>query len=306
MSAPGAGWYDDGSGGMRWWDGSQWGATAPPPTGGDRPLGGVTTSAAAQPSRGRIGLWIAAGIAATAVVAVALGLGAAVLVSQTLSTPGALVTPTPTASDAVPATADEAEGAEPEDDLLHPEDWDIVGPAVEPANDDERAALAAVDLYEQSWESGKCDDYMAAASLEWREALYIADCETFAQVFASLEGSDDELKPALIKATGPRSYTIGVVLTMQVDPEALPGDDPGISEWRTVASYHVRKSGDNWRVEEVHDLDDGREEGEMAPGEEAESERTLAQWEEAIVGGNCGPTVPHCRHGFRNARSGAR
>ncbi|KQZ84929.1 hypothetical protein ASD56_00635 [Microbacterium sp. Root166] len=228
----------------------------------------------------------------------ALGLGAAVLVSGVLSTPGAMATPAPT--EAAPATADDTESAESEDGLLYPEDWDIAGPAVEPANDEEQAALAAVEMYEKAWESEDCEDYLTSTSAAWREALNIVDCDTFWRVSASLEGADDELKPALITSTGSRNYTIGVVMTMPVDPDSLPGDDPGISEWRSLASYHVRQSGGEWLVEAVHDLDDGREENEMAPGERAESDRTLAQWEEAIVGGNCEALMASTTEGFRD------
>ena len=191
------------------------------------------------------------------------------------------------------------EADEPTDDLLHPGDWDITGPAVVPANEAERAAVQAVELYESSWETPDCDAYMQSTTPRWRAALYIEECDVFAQVSASLGDSGDELKPALIKSTGPTSFTIGVVNTIPIDPESLPEGAVGPTAWRTLASYHVKQTSGEWRVEEVHDLDDGREEWELAPGEEAEADLTLSQWEAAIVGGDCDALVASTTEDFR-------
>ena len=192
---------------------------------------------------------------------------------------------------------EEADG--PEDELLHPGEWDITGPAVEPANETERAAVQAVAQYDASWETGDCDAYMHSTTDRWRAALYIEDCDTFAQVFASLGDSDDEVTPALIRSTGTDSFTIGVVNTMQIDPESLPAEPTGPSAWRSLASYHVQQTDGEWRVDEVHDLDDGREEWELAPGEEAESDFTLSQWEAGIVGGDCTAFLASTTEQFR-------
>jgi hypothetical protein len=282
MGAPEPGWYDDGSGAMRWWDGTQWtAAQAPDPHVPATDAAELPPSAGVRPPRRRKA-WIAVAVAIVAVAAI--GVGSAILISRSAGTSAAGADAKLTESE--PSAAAEEED-EVDDGLLYPGEWDLVGPAVEPANETERAAVAAVELYEQAWESEDCDAYMQSTTSTWRGALYIEDCEAFAQVSASLEDQEDELKPALIKSTGANSFTIGVVNTIQVDPASLPGDAPEISAWRTLASYHVEQTDGEWRVEEIHDLDDGREEWELAPGERAESDVTLSQWEKAIIGGDC-------------------
>lgn len=295
MSAPEPGWYDAGSGEMRWWNGTAWTDAVPPPY-VQAPAPDAVESGPAMgerpPRRGKV--WIGVAVAAVAIAGVAVV--SAILVAQLVRNPAAGPAPEPTESELAAVAAEEADEA---DSLLHPEEWDLVGPAVEPANETERAAVAAVELYEQAWETGDCDAYMRSTTTTWRGALYIEDCEAFAQVSASLEDQEDELKLALIASTGEKSFTIGVVNTIQVDPASLPVDSPGISAWRTLASYHVEQTDGEWRVEEIHDLDDGREEWELAPGERAESDLTLSQWEKAIIGADCDALVASTTEQFR-------
>lgn len=297
MSAPEAGWYDDGSGTMRWWDGTGW-ADAPPGPETPESAPAAAEEASASPDRRPRRKRVLIAMSAAAVAIVVIGVVTAFFVPRGAGAPAADPEPTPTESTQVEAVAEEAE--EPDDGLLHPGDWDITGPAVEPADEAEQGAVAVVHAYDTAWETADCDAYMNATSPRWREALYIEDCETFAQVAASIEDSADEVTAALIKRTGPKNYIVGVVYTMPVTEGPLVEGATEPPVWRSLASFHVRERGGQWQVDEVHDLEDGREEWEMAPGERSESDRTLAQWEAAIVGGDCDALFASTTENFRS------
>jgi hypothetical protein len=292
------GWYDDGTGALRWWDGSAWSDAAPTPPPSASPVptpdaGAQTTPASPHATRRR-GPWIALGIAVGVILLAGIGVAVALLVPGWLSDPDAGAAAPSASVDAAASTEDE----EPVDELLHPGEWDMTGPAIEPATDEERAAVAAFELYESSWEERDCDAYMESTTTSWRETLSIDDCNRFDQVSATLDGGDDVLTVALIKPTGEGRFTLGVVNTMPIEGEAAEGlgDDP---VWRSLSSYHVRESQGEWRVDEVHDLEDGREEWQLAPSEEAEAAATISRWEDAIVGGDCDALLASTTAGFR-------
>ncbi|MCD1570456.1 G5 domain-containing protein [Agromyces mediolanus] len=98
MKTPPAGWYDDGTGGMRWWDGTRWAearSTGPGP--GPAPSGAATARAAGPSRRTKIVLLVIAAVVGLGLlmqgwpgVLLVLGLASAAFAVQSLRGRGAL------------------------------------------------------------------------------------------------------------------------------------------------------------------------------------------------------------------------
>ncbi|MBB2976646.1 hypothetical protein FHX49_002225 [Microbacterium endophyticum] len=167
MTTTPPGWYDDGNGSARWWDGSQWtqqtqalevqpqahevwandGATIPP-----RPplpdmdagtaLGFAVADGTEPPSQppAKSKLWIL--FVAVGAVLVALIVLAAVFI--------------PMAIRAV-----------------------IGGQAYSPEGEQETAGVAVVELYDQAWREVDCEKFEAATTETFRDSTGLTDCDLF-------------------------------------------------------------------------------------------------------------------------------
>ncbi len=181
MASASPGWYDDGTGTTRWWDGTQWTADVqawvPPdgaihvgaaaPTGGPEntspfPAGVVThrspsTPASAPIPRRTVRGWLPAiliGVTAglvTAVVVIALILLGPL---RDLLGPDAPTTATSSGEDGAP-------------------------PAREHTEEELAAAAAGVEAFTQAWWRSDCDAYFATTTEGYREITETTDCETF-------------------------------------------------------------------------------------------------------------------------------
>ena len=141
------GWYDDGHGAVRWWDGSQWSEHTREATGvdaaSDSPDYGQATGGPylpAPPSPHRKSnlwvMWIAIGVLALGIV-----ISAAVYLPML-----------------------------------------IVGAVEDSAQSDDaaaQAAVATVNLYDEAWDEVDCDKYMQSTTEAFREEIQIQDCANF-------------------------------------------------------------------------------------------------------------------------------
>lgn len=174
-----AGWYDDGHGAIRWWDGTRWtekvAATPPeqhgagleppavePPSSGSPAPGNAapqqeTAPTTPAPAR-RTGLWIA--LAVGGVVVAGLVAGAVLLVPS-----------------AIDASSDRAPISTPAAPSPTPSEPEQTTPALSEA--DRAAAVATVQAYNDAWLEADCDGYFASTTEEWQEFLELTDCETF-------------------------------------------------------------------------------------------------------------------------------
>lgn len=199
MTTTPPGWYDDGHGALRWWDGAQWTAQA-------QALPAVPPQ---PPTRSKLWiLWVVLGV-----VGVGIIVGAVILVSVFLSF----------VSD---------------------------GSGVAAHDDDQRAAIAAVEMHDEAWQSVDCALYEEATTAGLREAEELVACEDFEEVaqYAADTTSDYELTVTDVRTEG----DVIVVETTEtflslVDEDGVALDEPLETTYEFV--YDVVEDGGVWRID---------------------------------------------------------
>lgn len=246
MSAIAPGWYDDGHGALRWWDGQQWTEnvqphpqgmpdpwqrprTAPAPEvseqsaeapGEPTPPGGAPAEqgtpsgifvAATAPQRSRTWIvWLIVGI--VMLVAVAL---AAIFIPLAILGFGRV---------------DAASVAEP-------------------SNDAEQGAVEAVYEFDEAWQTADCDLFLGVTTERLREIVQIKDCGTFTgQSEAFTEWySDYEIVVTDIRGPG-YEYTVATqesyIAHFDQDGEPI---EPGVREV-VEYEYTMVPDDDGWAV----------------------------------------------------------
>ncbi|HAM13667.1 MAG: hypothetical protein DSY74_05125 [Actinobacteria bacterium] len=246
MSAIAPGWYDDGHGALRWWDGQQWTEHVQPhpqgmpdpwqrprttpapetssqspeatgdtaasdgvPVAQDAPSGIFVAATAPQRSRTWI-IWVIVGVAM--LVAVVL---AAVLIPLAILGFGRVSAPA----------------------------------AVEPTNDDERGAVEAVYQFDEAWQTADCDLFLGVTTERLREIVQIKDCATFAgQSEAFTEWySDYEIVVTGIRGPG-YEYTVATQesYVAHLDQDGNP-IEPGVQQV-VEYEYTLVPDDDGWAV----------------------------------------------------------
>ncbi len=218
MTTTPPGWYDDGHGANRWWDGTRWtehvsGTDAAPPA----PAAPVAPAAAAAPGPKRSNLWIV-WVVVGAVVLVLL-IGAAI---------------------AIPLLA------------LGASKLGGLAGAGTPADADQKAAVAAVELYDDAWQDADCKAFMASTTEAFRAQAGLADCSAFE---TEAEGFADAVEDYEVDVTGVRDAEDAIVVSTTEtytrlvdeggDPLAEPVDES--IDWQ----YTVVADGDDWRIDSL-------------------------------------------------------
>jgi hypothetical protein len=174
-----AGWYDDGHGAVRWWDGAQW----------TEHIREAEAAAAVAPAA-----WTASapGVPVT-------GVGAASASPYYGATPGGTYLPAPPSPHRKSnlwvmwiAIGVLALGIVISAAVYLP--MLIVG-AVEDATtqpDGTQAALATISLYDEAWSEADCDKYMQSTTEAFREDIQLPDCATFEEQAAYFNDTTDD------------------------------------------------------------------------------------------------------------------
>lgn len=248
MTSMPPGWYDDGRGALRWWDGVQWtehvatpdpepapGAPAEEPideiipielqedTGAYPPGGpGANTPGsdasgafigATEPKKSKLWiLWVVLGVVLLGIV-----IGAAVIIpllflSLTRGSAG--------------------------------------GESVAPEGDAQAAAVAVVEDYDQAWQTVDCDLFLASTTQAFRDDQQLADCTAFeeaAQVFAdSTEEYSIRVTSVAEEDGGIEVETVESFLSYIDDAGELVDEPvPYEDEW----SYHVVEDEGRWAID---------------------------------------------------------
>ncbi|WP_404434175.1 DUF2510 domain-containing protein [Microbacterium lacus] len=249
------GWYDDGHGALRWWDGARWtehvaapdpepaAGSAPEPEGidalppelayaepatplvppyaaspgypGNAAPSGMFT-AATQPQKSKTWIWVVAGIALLGVV-----VAAAVLIPVLLL--GAAV------------SGNSSSSAAP----------------VAPTSADEDAAVATVELYDAAWQDVDCDAFFASTTENFRSPGW-PDCATFeaeAEAFATSVQNYQVSVTGIESGEGAITVRTSEAFDSFVDEAGNPADPP--VPFEEQLTYTLVPEGDGWAIDNV-------------------------------------------------------
>ncbi len=260
MTTTPPGWYDDGHSALRWWDGSRWTehVAEPDPVPAEPAPGpdAVATDAAATHDPG----YPSDSSAPLAPVGAYQDAGAVPSV-------GAPASPAP----ATPPSP-------PKSKLWIV--WVIVGVVVlaflilagvllsrllvagvgqigssgsgGPADADQQAAVAAVELYDDAWQDADCDAYVASTTEGFRTESGLTDCSAFE---SEAEAFGSAVEDYEVEVTDVRQEEDAIVVTTTetftalVDDNGEPLDEPTDDSIDWV--YTVVADGDDWVIDDL-------------------------------------------------------
>ena len=207
MTTTPPGWYDDGHGANRWWDGTRWTEHV---AGTD-----AAVPAPVEPQKSR--RWVVWVVVGASVLIVLIGAAVAI----------------PLLMFGAARLGDLAAGGAP-------------------ADPDQEAAVAAVELYDDAWEAVDCEAFAAATTEAFRAQAGLADCsafETEAEAFA-VAVADYE-----VEVTGVRDSDDAIMVTTTETYSRLVGEDGNPLDERVDESidweYTVVADGDEWVIDRV-------------------------------------------------------
>lgn len=120
------------------------------------------------------------------------------------------------------------------------------------ATDDEAAAVAAVELYDEAWREVDCDKYVASTTEDFREGIGLPDCADFepsAQEFSDsvenyvLTVTDIQNDGSSITIETSETYGSFIDDEGNVVDESIPVED----RW----TYILVPAGDGWAIDEA-------------------------------------------------------
>ena len=220
MTTTPPGWYDDGHDATRWWDGTRWTEHVADPGAADgqatatAPSAATATAPAPPPAPAKSRLWIVWVV--LGVVVLAIVILAATLVPRLIAGLGA----------AGPLGG---------------------GTATDP---DQRAAVAAVELYDDAWQDADCEAYVASTTESFRTQSGLTDCSAFE---TEAETFTDAVEDYEIDVTDVRRDGEAIVVTTTetytalVDEDGAPLDEPTEDSIDWV--YTVVAEGDDWLID---------------------------------------------------------
>jgi hypothetical protein len=288
MATTPPGWYDDGRGALRWWDGAQWTEHVqtpdPEPETSQSPAGGLGEPARSDEAMDTL---LAPAIAPAPTLESAARTDAAPPASVDTAAEGDYPPSTPPGyPGGFPGGPAPSGGfiaaTEPKKSklwilwvvigvvllvivilaaVLIPLAIGMFGAGAGTGADsaDEAAAVAAVELYDEAWATADCEKFETSTTETFRQQSQLPDCETFTQASQGFaETVDDyELTVTSVESDGEDQITVTTseTYTSLVDDQGNPTDEALSYEDRWT--YIVIPAGDGWAIDQS--LDAGAE-----------------------------------------------
>jgi hypothetical protein len=291
MSATPPGWYDDGHGALRWWDGSQWTehVAQPDPEASEAPTeaeivaaqlgfgGGETAATAETAAPGAPAEPVTAAPAATAAAPAAASVASpgypagapAQAVVPGAATPPYAGQPQPPYPGGAPAGGAFTAATEPRKSKLWIV-WVVLGVVLlgvviaaavlipllilsastssgSAQSDDERSAVAAVELFDEAYQQGDCDALAEATTEEFRAANGFDDCAAFQEQAAAFNAA---LQDYEIEVTDVETVADVIVVTTTESYSEI-GEDTEPTPGSAAYEYTVVDSGGAWLVDDI-------------------------------------------------------
>ncbi|WP_194396186.1 DUF2510 domain-containing protein [Microbacterium atlanticum] len=289
MTTTPPGWYDDGHGALRWWDGSHWTehVAQPDPEPSDAPTEAEIVAAQlgftddlGRSESGPAGTEPAAltpAVAAPGAAAPADGSAVASVPSPahpaaTADSPVAVETQPPYAAPyagAAPAGGAFTAATEPRKSRLWIV-WVVLGVVLlgiviavavlipllmlsastmgsAAQSDDERSAVAAVELFDAAYQQGDCDVLAEATTEQFRAANGFDDCAAFQDQAAAFNAALDEYN---VEVTDVETVQDEILVTTTETFSEI-GEDAAATPGSAVYEYTVVRSGGAWLVDDV-------------------------------------------------------
>ncbi|GAA5202466.1 DUF2510 domain-containing protein [Microbacterium jejuense] len=116
-------------------------------------------------------------------------------------------------------------------------------------SDDEKAAVTAVQTYDHAWQTGDCDELVSATTEQFRELSDYTDCEGFHSDAAAFDDTFDDYELAV---TGVETTDEGVEVTTNETYTLLVdenGDPAAPAPGASVVHYTVVESDGGWAID---------------------------------------------------------
>lgn len=272
MATTPPGWYDDGRGALRWWDGAQWTEHVQTPDAEPDAVDGAAESVVTEPVEPAPTL-----------------ADAATPAQETAPTPPYETAPegasTPSAPPGYPGGF--PGGAAPSGAFISATEpkksklwilWVVLGVVLlgivilatvlipiligmfgtianggsggMPTAEDEDAAVAAVELYDEAWGTGDCDKFEQSTTEDFRVYLEIPDCATFTSASQGFIDTvqDYELSVVSVEsAEGQVTVTTLETYLSLVDDQGAPLETP--LPYEDAYAYVVVPADDGWAID---------------------------------------------------------
>lgn len=288
MATTSPGWYDDGRGALRWWDGAQWTehVQAPDPEPGAGAEGVAPSTEAGRSDEAMDTLLAPAVAPAPTLESAARDAGAAVPAEPSEVAPDGGYPPSapPGYPGGFPGGTAPSGGfiaaTEPKKSklwilwvvlgvillgivilaaVLIPVLIGMFGSAAGGGNaEDEAAAVAAVELYDEAWATADCEKFDQATTPDFRQVLELPDCAAFT---VASQGFNDSVDDYSLTVTGVESGEERITVetsetfTSLIDEQGNQLDAPVAYEEFYV--YVVVPSEGGWAINEANVADGG-------------------------------------------------
>lgn len=174
-------------------------------------------------------------------------------------------------------------------------------PSPSPAAGNEADAMATVAHYEEAFAEVDCDLFEQVTTQRFRDRSGLADCDSFTRNAQGRAQALDSVVVDPVSAEGRGRAKIAALvhttITSNREEDGEATEDPVTSEYDF--RYHLVHYEGAWKVDVVHMLPDGRNEGEVTEEEQEAVTRMLVDWRAAYTAGDCDALLASTTAGYR-------